>query len=404
MKYINLIQKKISLAAFFLLILTAAVAQDKATATTATEGYNQLAILLIIMTVVLAFVIYGLGQVLLVLSRQLLDKKKKENKTAAALILVALLFISPASFANDGVAAGAVKALPNYGGLSATNFYMFVVVIAVEVIAILFLVFSIKRVYTELLPQKERAPAKISLLKNWWATIDKKIFTKAVPVEKEADVMLDHNYDGIQELDNALPPWWKYGFIITIVIACVYLLNFHVFGTGKNPTEEYVAEMQQAKKEIEIFEAKNKDKIDENKVPMADAAGIAIGQQLFESNCVACHLKSGAGSQEPVSVGPNLVDEYWLHKGSLNDIYLTIKNGYPDKGMQAWSTKFNPKEISQLASYIKSIRGAKVPNAKLPQGEIYVETVAADSAVTVKPGAALINSTTGVISKDSVKN
>ncbi|WP_462250563.1 cbb3-type cytochrome c oxidase N-terminal domain-containing protein [Ferruginibacter sp.] len=402
MKYINLIQKKFALTAIFLLLLTVAMAQDKAAAT-ATAGYNQLAILLIIMTVVLAFVIYGLGQVLLVLSRQMLDKNKKENKTAAALIMVALLFISPACFATGDVATDAVKVLPNFGGLSATNFYMFVVVIAVEVIAILFLVFSIRRVYAELLPQKEMVPGKISLLKNWWVNIDKKIFTKAVPVEKEADVMLDHNYDGIQELDNALPPWWKYGFIITIVIACVYLLNFHVLGTGKNPTEEYVAEMQSAKKEIEIFESKNKDKVDESKVPMADAAGIAIGLQLFEANCVACHTKSGAGSQEPVSVGPNLVDEYWIHKGSLNDIYTTIKNGYPDKGMQAWNSKFNPKEISQLASYIKSIRGTKVPNAKLPQGEMYTESVAADSAATVKTGAALPKNATGVIVKDSAK-
>ncbi len=387
MKYFSLIKKKFTLVVLFALILTTSVAQNKVPATS-TEGYNQLAVLLIIMTIVLAFVIYGLGQVLIVLSRQMLDKNKKENKVGAVLLALILLLISPAGFANDGITTDAVKVLPNYGGLSATNFYMFVVVIAIEVIAILFLVFSIRRVYAELMPQKEMAPAKISVLKNWWATVDKKIFTKAVPVEQEADVMLDHNYDGIQELDNSLPPWWKYGFIITVVIAFVYLLNFHVLGTGKNPTEEYVAEMQKAKKEIEIFEAKNKDKVDENKVPMADAAGIAIGLQLYEANCVACHTKGGAGSQDPVSVGPNLVDEYWLHKGSLNDIYLTIKNGYPDKGMQAWSTKFNPKEISQLASYIKSIKGTKVPNAKLPQGEMYTETAGADSAAAVKPGAA----------------
>jgi cytochrome c oxidase cbb3-type subunit III len=404
MKYINLIQKKITLAAVLTGMLTTALAQDKTAAPPATTGYNQLAILLVIMTVVLAFVIYGLGQVLIVLSRQMLDKNKRENKAAAVLIVIALLFISPASFANDGVTADAIKTMPNYGGLSATNFYMFVVVIAVEMIAILFLVFSIKRVYAELLPQKEMAPVKMSVLKNWWSAIDKKIFTKAVPVEREADVMLDHNYDGIQELDNSLPPWWKYGFIFTIIIAFGYLLNFHVLGSGKNPTEEYAAEMQKAKMEIALFESKNKDKIDENKVPMADAAGIAVGQQLFEANCVACHIKGGAGSQEPVSVGPNLTDEYWLHKGSLNDIYLTIKNGYPDKGMQAWSTKFNPKEISQLASYVKSIRGVKVPNAKLPQGEMYVETLVPDSAVIVKTGTALIKNPTGVIVKDSAKH
>jgi cytochrome c oxidase cbb3-type subunit III len=390
MKYINLIKKKFMLAAAFLLVLTPAMAQDATAAQTQNPGYNQLAILLIIMAVVLAFVIWGLGQVLVVLSRQLLDKNKNGNKILTALIITFFLFASQTSFANDTAAKDAVTAIPNYGGLSATNFYMFVTVIAVEVIAILFLAFSIKRIYAELLPQKETAPSKVSKLKTWWLRFDKKVFTKAVPVAQEADVMLDHNYDGIKELDNALPPWWKYGFIVTIAVACIYLLNFHVFGTGQNPTEEYAEEMKRAKIENEIFEAKNKDKIDESKVPMADAAGMAIGQQLFEANCIACHMKTGAGSQDPVSVGPNLTDDYWLHKGSLNDIYTTIKNGYPDKGMQSWSTKFNPKEISQLASYVKSIRGAKITNAKLPQGDMYAETVVTDSAKTAKPDTALV--------------
>jgi cytochrome c oxidase cbb3-type subunit III len=390
MKYINLIKKKNTLTVTFLLMLTTAMAQDATAAKTQSPGYNQLAILLVIMTVVLAFVIWGLGQVLIVLSRQMLDKNKNANKIFTTLLVTGFLFAAQNSFANDTAVKDAVTVLPNYGGLSANNFYLFVTVIAVEVIAILFLAFSIKRIYAELLPQKETAPSKVSKLKTWWLRFDKKVFTKAVPVAQEADVMLDHNYDGIKELDNALPPWWKYGFIVTIAVACIYLLNFHVFGTGQNPTEEYAEEMKRAKIENEIFEAKNKDKIDESKVPMADAAGIAIGQQLFEANCIACHMKTGAGSQDPVSVGPNLTDDYWLHKGSLNDIYTTIKNGYPDKGMQSWSTKFNPKEISQLASYVKSIRGAKITNAKLPQGDMYAETVVTDSAKTAKPDTALV--------------
>jgi cytochrome c oxidase cbb3-type subunit III len=390
MKYINLITKKITLTIAFLLMLTTAIAQDATAAKVQSQGYNQLAVLLIIMTLVLAFVIWGLGQVLIVLSRQLLDKNKNTGKILTTLIITSFLFASQTAFANDTAAKDAVTVIPNYGGLSATNFYMFVTVIAVEVIAILFLAFSIKRIYAELLPQKETMPFKKSKLKAWWYNIDKKIFTRAVPVEQEADIMLDHNYDGIKELDNSLPPWWKYGFILTIAVACIYLLHFHVFGTGQNPTEEYTEEIKKAKIENEIYEAKNKDKIDENKVPMADAAGIAIGLRLFEANCVACHLKGGAGSQDPVSVGPNLTDDYWLHKGSLNDIYATIKNGYPDKGMQAWNTKFNPKEMSQLASYIKSIRGAKTPNAKLPQGDMYAETAITDSVQPVKTDTALI--------------
>ncbi|MBL0183423.1 MAG: c-type cytochrome [Chitinophagaceae bacterium] len=192
--------------------------------------------------------------------------------------------------------------------------------------------------------------------------------------------MLDHNYDGIRELDNALPPWWKYGFYFTIVVAFIYLLNFHVMGLGKNPTEEYNAEMESARIQKERFEASNKDKIDENKVPMADAAGIKAGQAMFEANCAACHLKDGGGN-----VGPNLTDDYWLHKGSLNDIFHTIKAGYPDKGMQSWSGKFSPKEISYLASFVKSLHGTKPAAPKPQQGEFWVENLAGDSAALAKP-------------------
>jgi cytochrome c oxidase cbb3-type subunit 3 len=213
---------------------------------------------------------------------------------------------------------------------------------------------------------------------TWWAGLDKKIFTKAVAVEREADIMLDHDYDGIRELDNALPPWWKYGFLITICIAFIYLLNFHVFGTGKNPTEEYVAEMEQARIQKEIFEAGNKDKIDEAHVPMAGADGLVRAKEIFTSKCFTCHGKAGEGG-----AGPNLTDNYWLHQGSLNDIYHTIKNGYPDKGMQSWANDYTPKEISFLASYVKSIHGTNPLNAKAPQGDLFTDSIQKDPADTI---------------------
>jgi cytochrome c oxidase cbb3-type subunit III len=379
---------------FILLILSVcilhATAQDaaKASANNSSAGMNQLAFLLAVVAIVLAFVIWGLGNILVQLSRQVLHKQQEEKKsgTIAAPVLIGMLLISNIGFAQGNPAVQGTTA-PNYGGLSAEGFWIFIGVIGMEVIAILFLLVMIRRIQAELLPQKEKI--KTSSGPSWWAGLDKKLFTRAVPVEKEADVMLDHDYDGIRELDNALPPWWKYGFYITILIAIIYLFNFHVLGSGKNPLEEYNAEIENARIQQEIFDSKNKDKIDEKNVPLADAAGIKAGQQMFEANCSPCHLK-GSGSQDPPSVGPNLTDDYWLHKGSLNDIYATIKNGYPDKGMQSWSTKFNPKEISQLAGFIKSLKGTKEPNAKLPQGEIYMEeskpvadTAAKKNSITV---------------------
>jgi len=365
---VHSIKKKIFLLLGTLFTVTTVMAQNEAAAEkTVSSSGNMLVYLLVSITIVLAFVIWGLGQALLALSKQVVEKYKV-SKTSTAAVVIALLLISQTSIAQQ---AEAVKVLPNYGGLSSTTFYLFVTVISIEVIAILFLAFSIKGMFAALLPEKEAVivAKEESAFRKWWSGLDKKIFTRAIPVEREADVMLDHDYDGIRELDNALPPWWKYGFYITIAAAVIYLLNFHVLGTGKNPTEEYAAEMQRAQIEKEIYEANNKDKIDENNIPLADASGLARAKEIFTTKCWPCHGKAGEGG-----AGPNLTDDYWLHNGSLKDIYHTIKTGYPDKGMQSWASEYTPKEISFLASFVKTLHGTNPPNAKAPQGDLYTES------------------------------
>jgi len=356
------------------------LAQDAAAAKPATLGTNLSALLLVITIVLLAFVIWALGQVLIALSRQLLEKDKPVIKVAAIAVVLILSMLSQTVLAQTTAAADeAATVVSNFGGLSANTFYFLAAVVLTEIFAITFLYFSIRRINSELLPEKAVAAFKDSKLSALWARLDKKLFTKAIPIEHEADALLDHNYDGIQELDNALPPWWKYGFIITIGFAFVYLLNFHVFGNGKNPTEEYQAEMNNAQIQKEVYESKNKDRIDEEHVSMADATGIKSAEVNYVANCVACHGAKGEGG-----VGPNLTDDYWLHKGSLNDIYHTLKVGYPDKGMQSWASKFSPKEMSQLASYVKTLKGTNPPNGKVPQGDILTEEMATDSLKTIK--------------------
>lgn len=379
---------KKALLPVLLLLCGTVTAQEKNIAAPPADGNNMTVILLTVIAIVLVFVIWGLGQVLLLLSRQVLNKSKEEKtaKAAAVILPLLLLFASNATAQNTATEAAAATA---YGGLSSSIFYLFATVLIIEVAAIMFLAFSIHRLYRELLPAKPVAAKKNALL-TWWNNLDKKLFTKAVPVEREADVLLDHDYDGIQELDNSLPPWWKYGFYITIVVGFIYLAHFHLFASGKNPLQEYNAEMAAAKIEKEAYEAQNKDKIDETNVPMADAAGIAAAKTMFNEKCKACHGGAGEGG-----AGPNLTDDYWLHKGSLNDIYQSIKVGYPDKGMQAWSTVYSPKEMSYLASYIKTLKGTNPPNAKAAQGDLFTETAGAvkDSAAaavkdTVKTAAA----------------
>ena len=380
MGFKNCMNKQKIVTAFFLLIGSTLFAQISPAAPSAVPaGSNMLEILLIITAFVLIFVIWGMGQVLVALSRQLLDKTSEASKSAVFSVLLILSLLSENAHAQTVAVDAAAKLIPNYGGISANTFYLLLSVIATEIFAILFLFFSIRRIFVELLPEKSAAAVKKSKLAELWVRLDKKLFTKAIPLEQEADALLDHNYDGIQELDNALPPWWKYGFIITIGFAFVYLLNFHVLGNGKNPTEEYAVEMENAKIAKELYDANNKDKIDETMVPMADAAGMKIGKDDYIANCIACHGSKGEGG-----AGPNLTDDYWIHKGSLNDIYHTLKVGYADKGMQSWAIKFSPKEMSEIASYVKMLKGTHPEGAKAPQGDLYDETAPTDSLSVIQ--------------------
>ena len=338
---------------------------------------NMLSTLLIIISLVFAFVIFGMGQVLLQLINQVMDKNRQE-KIIGSLLIIGLLFSGNGLFAQDAVALETVKTIPNYGGLNATAFWILVAVISIEVIAILCMLFFIRRIQEELLPVKVKAQG-VSFAERW-AKLNNRFFTRAVPVEKEADVLLDHDYDGIRELDNSLPPWWKWGFIITVFFAGIYMLNYHVLGYGLDPTQEYEAEVTTAAAQVEAFNAKNKDKVDESNIMMADISGIASGKEIYSSVCWACHGKAGEGG-----AGPNLTDDFWLHKGSLNDIYTSIKVGYPDKGMQSWQKQYSPKQMSQLTSYIKTLKGTNPANAKAAQGDLFSEApVVADSAAIVK--------------------
>lgn len=289
---------------------------------------------------------------------------------------VFLLIVQATAFAQE---TPAIQETP--AGAAPSDNWMFwgMATLALFVLFLTVSVFLRVRNLTE-----EMSGEKSFSLKQWWANLNTRVFTKAVPVEKEEDILLDHDYDGIKELDNALPPWWKWGFYITIVIAVFYILRFHVWGTGPNPEEEYKAEMAAAAAQLEEYRKKSNDMVDEKTVVMADAAGIADGKQIFQKSCFMCHGSNGEGS-----VGPNLTDDYWLHGGSINDVFKTIKYGVPDKGMQAWEKTFSPSQIKNLASYVKSLKGSNPANAKAPQGELFAETATVDT--TEKPGAISMN-------------
>lgn len=231
------------------------------------------------------------------------------------------------------------------------------------------------------------AMEKAGLVKkeSWWSSLSKQAW-KLVPVEKEKDILFDHEYDGIRELDNSLPPWWVAMFYITIVFAVVYLGYYHLTGYGIDQETEYALEMERAEEAVQAHLAKQADRIDEtNVVALQDPQDLALGETVFTTYCSACHGQLGEGG-----VGPNLTDQYWLHGGSITDVFKIIKYGVPEKGMIAWNTQLRPAEIQKVASYIMTLVGTNPPNGKEPQGELYEATPSDASTKVQKEGSEAI--------------
>lgn len=201
---------------------------------------------------------------------------------------------------------------------------------------------------------------------SWWSRFEKSM-TKAVPITHEADIDLGHNYDGIRELDNKLPPWWLGMFYLSIGFAVVYLFVFHMSDIGPSSIKEYETEMEVAKAEVNAYIATQADNVnEENVAALTEPDQLAMGASIFSANCASCHGKLGEGG-----VGPNMTDDYWLHGGGIKNVFHTITNGVPDKGMIAWGEQLRSSDIQRVASYLLTLRGTNPPNPKAPQGVIY---------------------------------
>lgn len=213
-----------------------------------------------------------------------------------------------------------------------------------------------------------------------WDRLYKRM-TDAVPVEKERDVMLDHNYDGIKELDNSLPPWWVAMFYLSIAFAVVYMTYYHFSGSGPSSTEEYEMEIEQAKEAVAAYRATQANLVDETNVePLTDDQSLAEGKSIYDANCLACHGAMGEGG-----VGPNMTDNYWIHGGSIKDIFKTVKYGVPEKGMISWKSQLNAADMHKVSSFILTLQGTDPPNAKEPQGELYQQAVESGDGTPAEP-------------------
>jgi cytochrome c oxidase cbb3-type subunit 3 len=223
---------------------------------------------------------------------------------------------------------------------------------------------------------------------SWWDSFKERFVTGQVDEvggkAEKAKMMADHSYDGISELDNFMPPWLQYVFVGTVVFGVVYFVNYSVLGNGPTGAEEYEEELRVEALAAEVRKANLAAGIDENSVVFDQSpTALAAGKSIYETNCVACHAADGGGG-----VGPNLVDDYWLHGGAIKDVFTVVKYGVVEKGMVPWEDQLSPEQIQQVSSFILSLKGTTPANPKIPQGEL----------LPVTPnGAAPVSDSTAVI-------
>ena len=194
------------------------------------------------------------------------------------------------------------------------------------------------------------------------------ILTKSTPIEREKDIMFDHDFDGIKELDSKIPPWFAWLFIITIIFAAYYMIDYHVIGSGQVMQEEYAEEVRIALLEKEALIKSGAFVNEETVTFLSEVSALDAGKNIFQTNCIACHAADGGGI-----VGPNLTDDYWIHGGGIKNVFKVIKYGVVEKGMIAWQTQLSPNQMQEVASYVLSLHSTTPAAPKQPEGEIWKE-------------------------------
>lgn len=318
------------------------------------------AVLMLILIWVVAGVTKGL------LSDQALWKDKiGSGAKAVAALFGTTLFMNSTNVLAEGGEAGATLFEMSDG-----LFWIMVIVDIFLLFILLGMIYNLNSLIKALRTSAEEEEVEESMAESLWTGS----LSGAVALEEEKDILMDHEYDGIMELDNKLPPWWLYMFYFTIVFGVIYIGYYH-FSDGPSQLEEYQNEMAMAEAEKEEFLAGEANNVDESTVTyLTDAASIENGKKMYNKlMCKTCHGETGGSA--PTGVGPNLTDEFWLHGGGIKDVFKTIKYGVPEKGMVAWGPQMTPQQLQELSSYILSLKGSNPENAKEAQGEKWVEEV-----------------------------
>ncbi len=348
---------------------------------------NPLAVTFIVLMLLLLIIIGILANVLIGAADLKINKKKKASGNSPVLpvvLLIMLLCPGLSLFAQDVTgAAAAPKTAASIGGMEASSFYIMVTILFLELFVIIALLINIRL----LLKIEKEKISDITVLEkikatrlSWWDR-----FNKLKPVSQEAELDLGHEYDGIRELNNRLPPWWLYGFYVTILFAGIYMWRFHVSHTGPSSKEEYESSVARAELRIQEVLKKKGEAVDENTVQvMKSAEDLAAGKVIYSKSCASCHKESGAGD-----VGPNLTDDYWMHGNDIKSIFKTIRYGI--NAMPQWQNTYSNKQIAQVASYLKSLQGTNPANPKPPQGVLQKEEPAAVADSTASGNKVAMN-------------
>ncbi len=252
-------------------------------------------------------------------------------------------------------------------------------------VAIEIVVSAVDKVTYHLLTDEQRKQLEeaqsISFTDSAWFQNWMQKLTKSKEIEEEKDVLLDHDYDGIKELDNVLPPWWVYLFYATIFFGVVYIVRFHLV-KEYNQDSEFATEMAIAQAEVAKYKTTAPDVTNvDNVVLITDAADLAKGKALYESSCAACHRADGGGG-----IGPNLTDDHWILGGGIKNVFNTImEGGREGKGMVPWKATIKPADIQKIASYVLSLKGTNPAGAKAAEGDLWVEEItSAETTEAVK--------------------
>lgn len=321
--------------------------------------------LLILMGVLLVAIVLLTNSIMTFIKSDIFkDKlKQKEEKEGGSNIskIVTLLAIGFAlfapmnTFALDFVHPGETTEKSLWLLVERSDLYVMIVINVLLLMVVIYLKSLFNSFYYMAYPRTEK-------VKKARAKKINKILTDVVPIEEEGSILMDHEYDGIQELDNNLPPWWVWGFYITILFAFAYILNYHFFRASDLQIKAYDKEMVQAQKDIDAYLKSQAMNIDETNVTkLDDATALSEGKSIFTNNCTVCH-KDGQGD-----IGPNLTDKFWIYGNDIKQVFTTIKNGTPN-GMPDHASKLNPLELQKVASYVLSM---KYKAGKAPQGTEY---------------------------------